>query len=324
MHKHSNKIEPYGYVKNMHLIEKAYFDGRLQNATKLLLALFVRYADINGQLERSLAEIGRKSGISRQAVQNQAKKLIQAGYIKRTINPNSYGDNAFNTYTLIRDDHPFTYPATQLGCPPATKLDCIPATSEDCPGATKLGCPKKTLQKEKRKKAHPRDIFLDQIKKEIENHTFQETGNLSEDIIIEQAKACWDTWDGNAQFPEGSYISSFKGWLRRGLRDKKIKNTSTASSGENAAQNTRTREPENPLQDWHERIRPIVGEDIFKSCIRSLHWDGNGIIQAPTKFIASRVKQDYREKINEVLPNTEIIFKPYEGTAIREAISKKL
>ncbi|MGH1377166.1 MAG: MarR family transcriptional regulator [Alphaproteobacteria bacterium] len=315
MNKHETKIEPYGYVKNMHLIEKAYFDTRLQNATKLLLALFVRYADINGQLERSIAEIGRKSGISRQAVQNQVKKLMQAGYIKRTINPNSYGDNAFNTYTLIHDSSPFTYPATQLDCPPATKLDCLPATSKDCPGATKLDCPKKTLQKEKQKNTRIREDFLELVKEAIEAHSFQEIGNFAEEFITSQAKACWERWDGDNNFPHGNPISKFKGWIRKGLRDGSIKETSNTLKQSNALQNKQMASPTNPIQAWHKQIERIVGEDVFKSWFRECWHDGNGKLCVPKKIHVQRIENEYSNEVAQVLPNVSIVHQPYKEGA---------
>ncbi len=304
--------KPYGYIKNMHLIEKAFFDPRLQNATKLLLALFVRYANADGQLERSLAQIGRRQGISRQAVQNQANKLIKTGYISRKINRNAYSDNGFNTYTLIHEEQPFTYPATQLGCPPATQLDCLPATPSDCGGATQLNCPKKTLKKEKEKNTHPRDIFMNEVKEEFQEHGFQEIGKFSEDLTNSQAIACWEHWEGTGEFPNGSYIASFKGWLRNGLHTRRIKETSEHLKNSNALQNVQIVTATNPIQDWHKKIEPIVGSDIFKSWMRQCWHDGNGKLCTPTKLSEQRIKDNYQNEIAKVLPNVTIVHQPYK------------
>ncbi|MCK5385143.1 MAG: helix-turn-helix domain-containing protein [Alphaproteobacteria bacterium] len=309
MYKHDNKTEPYGYIKNLHLIEQVYFDTRLQEQTKLTLALLIRYADQNGVVEWfSVKETATRKDVTRRAIQRQIDKLIHFGYLKRIENK---GKGWRNKYILLFDSH-----VTQLGdIPHVTPLGHTHETPLSHTPCDLIRSHNENSEIKKEKDAHPRDVFLDRVKKEIGNHAFQEIGNLSEEILIEQAKACWDTWDAKAQFPEGSYISAFKGWLRHGLREKKIKDSTYASSDKNAAQKMLTKEPANPIQAWHKQIHPIVGEAIFKSWIRPLHWDGNGTIQAPTRFIADRVKQDYQKQINEVLPGAQILFKPYEKTS---------
>lgn len=316
LEKHTNEHgeEIYGYLLNSKLMAAAYHDNRLQNETKSFLGLLISYAYPNGSIKHfSIKDTAKRKSVKRWAIQNQIKKLIEYAYIKK-LDANSYGHR--NQYQLLYNNFEWYEGVIQLGnTRGVTPLGYTGVTQYDDTDVTPSDYPKKTLENKevkKEKEAHPRDMFLDRIKKEIGNHIFQEIGNLSEDIIIEQAKACWDTWDAKGQFPEGNQISAFKGWLRYGLRDKKIKSSPSTSPSENAAQNTHIKEPDNPIQDWHHQIRPIVGEAVFKSWIRSLHWDGNGTIQAPTKFTADRVKQDYQKQINEVLPNAQIIFKPYK------------
>jgi len=99
MYKHDNKTEPYGYIKNLHLIEQAYFDTRLQEQTKLTLALLIRYADQNGVVEWfSVKETATRKGVTRRAIQRQIDKLVHFGYLRRI---NNKGKDWRNKYSLF-------------------------------------------------------------------------------------------------------------------------------------------------------------------------------------------------------------------------------
>lgn len=308
------KIKPYGYVEHLMLFETACFDPRLQNATRIILGLIIRHTQQDGISKHfSIYRTAQKQGISRQAVQNQVKKLKKFGYIE--IYPAETAGHR-NQYKLLLQQIK-EQPATQSSCPliPATQLDCLPATSESCPPATSEDCPKKIednidIKKEKNVRVH--DDFLDLVKEEIEKHAFQEIGNLSEEIILIQATACWQAWDGDNNFPKGNPISKFKGWLRTGLRKKSIKETSSNSKNSNALHGEHITKPENPIQDWHERIRHIVGDDVYKAWFRPCWYDENENLYAPTQFSAQRIEERYKSEVHQVLPNVSIVHQPYK------------
>lgn len=300
----------------MHLIEAAYFDGRLQEQTKLTLALLVRYAAQSGLIEFfSVKEAADRKGVSRRAIQNQIDKLIGFDYLAREVNK---GVGRRNRYFLLFNNLNAYRGVTPLGDTPdsVTQLSDTHVTPSGDISVTPSGHTMKTLENNERKKeknTRVRDDFLELVKEAIAAHSFQEIGNFSEEIIYTQAKACWDRWDAKNIFPEGNPISEFKGWLRTGLHKGSIKEASNTPKDRNARQGGDEAEIANPLQDWHTRIEPIVGEDILRSWLRECWHDGNGKLCAPSAFKAQRIIKDYSDAIAQVLPNVEIIHQPYKA-----------
>lgn len=309
----NQKQEPYGFVKNMHLIEKAYFDPRLQEQTKLMLALLVRYADQNGIIKWfSVKETALGKQVSRRAIQNQIDKLIRLGYLQKAKNK---GVDWRNKYFLIYSNIHQNCHVTSLGdTPHVTQSGHIHDTSLDHTPCDPIESHNENYEIKKEKRAHPRENFMNIVKEENKEHAFQEIGNFSETFIDSRALACWTHWEATGDFPKGDYIAAFKGWLYNGLHSKKIKETSSNPKNRNALQGVHVAKPENPIQDWHKQIKHIVGEDVCKSWFRPCWHDGNGKLYAPTKFFAQRIKEQYKSEINQVLPNVSISHRPYKGS----------
>lgn len=139
--------KPYGYVANLNLLQEAAYDGRLQNMTVRIFSLIVTYADQHGACFPSLAKMAGRLGISRQAVQNQIRKLEKLGYIKVF----QQKERRTNIYQLNRNN---------TGCPPSQPHQV------DRP-ATLLGCPKKPLKRLNEETNRPRHLFQETVKQQI-------------------------------------------------------------------------------------------------------------------------------------------------------------
>jgi biotin operon repressor len=119
--------QPYGYVLNLRVLREAAYDGSLQNMTARIFSIIVTYADQHGACFPSLTQIAKRLGITRQAVQNQLRKLKNLGYVEIFYQK----EKRTNIYKLRR---------TKTGCPP-------PQPQPVDSSATSLGCPKKPLKK---------------------------------------------------------------------------------------------------------------------------------------------------------------------------------
>lgn len=295
----------------MQLFEAAYFDDRLQNATRLVLGLIIRHTAINGICKHfSIYQTAKHKGITRQAIQNQVKKLIKFRYIKE----HKAVAGRRTQYKLLFDN----LPATQSDCPykPATQLDCPDAISRNCPDAIQSDCTKKIVENtdnKNKKRALTLKHFIDDLKKELDAHTSQDFGNLSEELLIEEATACWRAWDAKANFPEGNPISAFHGWLRKGIREKKIKPAGTKNDiSTNLFQEHIVAKPVQKIQAWHIDAKKYFDDAIMTSWINQLEWDGNGTLYAPTQFIANYATREYLPTIHKILPDVKIIAHPYK------------
>ena len=315
----NTKQEPYGFIKNMRLIEKAYFDPRLQEQTKLMLSLLVRYADQNGIIKWfSVKETALGKQVSRRAIQNQIDKLIIFGYLQKAKNK---GVDWRNKYFLIYSNINKNCHVTLLGdTPHVTQSGHTHDTSLDHTPCDLIESHNENYEIKKEKGASPRDDFLDRVKEENKEHAFQEIGNFSETFINSRALACWTHWEATGDFPKGNYIAAFKGWLYNGLHNNKIKETSAPPKNSNALQREHVAEPKNPIQNWHKQIELIVGTGILKSWFRECWHDGNGKLCAPSKFTAQRIKEQYSNEIAQILPNVTIVHQPYKGGIHEKAI----
>lgn len=124
-------LQPYGFVANLRVQRAAGFDADLQNKTFRVFALVVTYADKNGECFPSIAKMAKKLGVSRQAIQNQIRKLVDKGYLKscpQTSRTNIYKILQPATGCPLPQPHQVDTPATPFGCPkiPLKKIDKDP------------------------------------------------------------------------------------------------------------------------------------------------------------------------------------------------------
>ena len=127
------KNEPYGFVKNMQFFKDIVFkDKRLKDKPKLLLAYLMTHCDQDGVCFPSISRIAEDEGVSRQAIQNRLRPLIDFGYIIRDIRFANSGCQTSNTYRL-------NFKLGQDDCSALTEVSCTTATSEDCPSASSEG-----------------------------------------------------------------------------------------------------------------------------------------------------------------------------------------
>ena len=142
---------PYGFVRNSHLLRVALYNNDLQNRTFGILALLSSFANQKGVIQHfNISTVANDMNISRQAIQNHIKKLLNKGYITIKYRKGRVSSYYLN-YKKISEA-----PAIIFGCrlhnEDATLLDCGCATSDDYKGATQSDCTKKTIDKTKKAK----------------------------------------------------------------------------------------------------------------------------------------------------------------------------
>jgi biotin operon repressor len=100
----------YGYVATKQLDRMVGYDRELGHAAKAIYLILSGHSDADGKSFPSQSEIGRKLGISQQAVSKQIDILVSRGYI---ISEETYaysGARMPNTYylnhELVRDEDP--------------------------------------------------------------------------------------------------------------------------------------------------------------------------------------------------------------------------
>lgn len=82
---------------------RAIDDRQLKRAALHVLTALGIYADKNGCCYPSLNTIGKRLGVSHQAVSKQIKELERLGYLKVTRQRRSDGGNAVNKYKILHD-----------------------------------------------------------------------------------------------------------------------------------------------------------------------------------------------------------------------------
>ena len=235
--------------------------------------------------------IAKHLGKSRQAISQHLTKLSKLGYVE-IISQNYRGFKSNNAYRIKYDgalNHDASSPCID---------ESSPCTTTQAHLAAK--CSSINAIKEKKER------FFEDVKKEKEKFQFLGLGRISEEEIIYRADECWDFWEGYNKFPEGNYVSAFKGWLRKGK-----KRSEKASKGE------REEISVTELPEWQQMAleEKIFDAGVFKSWIKPLEWNGNGTVSAPTRFIAETVEKTYMPQLREALhADIQIRVKPQEAT----------
>ena len=296
------------------------------SAKKFVLVALADNADTYGICFPSYRHIMKKTSLTRAAVIRNCAALVKEGVIEKAGRIRGDGSDTSNAYRLpivegCIDDHPLSPLFKSEGVyeidPPVYEKH--PGVSESDPGGVP-DAPREASSNhhltEKIKKPLARDEFLRVINGAYHKGAFDDF-KLEESTVAIEANNVWDHWSAKGEWPGGDPVSVARNWIRNGLSKNKIrrepKDRGSASEG------CERKEPSNPVQPWHERIRSKVGEAVFRSWIRPLHWNGNGTLQAPTKFHADWVSNHYRDEIADVLPNVAILHQPYQPTEEKEA-----
>ncbi len=150
--------------------ERAVKDRRLMNAAFRVLAAIASYADQDGRCYPSLRRIGEDLGCSKQAIHQQVKVLIAAGYVaqKRTRRPN--GSDSSNHYQILcpaaetdsEKRQPHIDARQRHVDPPSTSEVDPPSTSEVDPSNTPPTTPSNNvlpMPPPKGTSASPADLF---------------------------------------------------------------------------------------------------------------------------------------------------------------------
>lgn len=311
----SNHKEPYGFVKNLRLIEAAFYDDRIKPKALGVLALLIRFADQDGVIKWfSVNSSSGKKGNNRKSIQRPIGQLEQHRYIKKEVGT---GIGGRNIYYLLFDNLKMIEGATQLcHIPPATLLGRTPVTQLGHKDATSEGHTKKTIENieiKKEKRAHTLDDFLLLVEEGFENGLFGDLRTLGLDEIKKQAIACWDRWEATAAFPEGNMVSALKGWIRNGIQKGVIK--IKPPSNEQSANNVLKTNLEG-LAEWKIALHSKLGEAIFNAWIKNLELDEHGDLIAPNAHAANWVMDKYMKEIIAVLPNVSNIYAAKDAAAV--------
>jgi hypothetical protein len=289
--------EPYGFIKNLHLIEVAYFDTRLQEQTKLTLSFLIRYADQNGVIEWfSIKQTASRKGVTRRAIQNQIDKLIEYEYLACSKRK---GVDWRNKYYLLFSNLNFDRDVTPLGD--------THDTPEITPHVTQLSDTMKTNEIIKEKSAHTRDEFLVLVKGAFYREEYKDITHLEFEDINYQAGACWDYWASKSNFPDGCKNAAFKGWLRKGLRDGKIKTVKVDRKTKVKKQES---DFKNPMQDWHQKVRKHLKDAEFYTWFRPCWLEGE-TLYTQTPFHVDYIRNHYWQMLDGLMPNVEVKYKKY-------------
>jgi hypothetical protein len=273
----------------------------------VLVALADCHNAKTGDCYPSYNTIAKKTNMNRKTVWSHIKALIESGYITCEQKARNNGSSNNNQYKLCFEVvTECNQPSGNTPTPPVT--ECNQPSGNTPPQST-------VIQSEREREALTRDEFLRLINGGYQSEGFNtdEFAHLTESEIASQAEECWDRWGDNLKGRDPVII--LRTWMRKGQSIGTVRKPSKAESSENARQGVREDSFANPIQPWHERIQPIVGEAVFRSWIRPLHYDGSNTLQAPSKFIADRVRERYSDEISTVLRGVEIKHEPYQPPA---------
>lgn len=319
----NQKTKPYGYIQNLHLIEVAYFDSRLQEQTKLTLAFLIRYAGKNGEIGYfSIKDTARKKGVTRRAIRNQINKLIEYGYLK-CISRKGVGWR--NQYHLLFDNLYAYKGVTQSSdTPHVTLLGDTHGTSTSDTSVTPLGDTKKTYENneiKKEKGEHALDEFIYEVEVGIADGFFSEIKGITNDMIYEQAHKAWKYWEAYASVPKGCRKTGLFLWIEKGLRGGNIKSYKVvASTNSNVKQEERDNKHQNPKQPFHKNLQSVMPEAPFNEWIRPLWLDEDQNLCAPTQYKADRARDHYMEYLEKEFGDITISVKAYQPEPILEEI----
>lgn len=286
------------------------------SAKKFVLVALADIADDYGICFPSYKTISNKTNISTRTVMRHVDDLIKDGFLSKSNRLRYNGSQSTNIYTLsvglsIPEDHPLNDGGVILSPPPVTI--CHPPSDTVSPLLT-------TNITIKEKKALTRDEFLRVIDGGYQDGAFAQWEHLTETEIKAAAESCLDFYGAKGQWPDGDPLCVVRYWIRKGIKGGAIRKAPSAQEQQTVLQGEPMAEPENPLQDWHERIRPLVPNAEFRSWLRKLWYDGHNHLCAPTLFHAREVQNRYRDEINAVLKGVEIIHKPYQPQPQKEAV----
>ena len=268
---------------------------------KFVLIALADSADDFGICWPSYNTIAEKCGIGRKTAIRNVKSLVEDGILTKHSRYKKSGQNsnafALNMGVEVRDDHPLKDLVSERH-PPSVRV-----TPPQCQSDTQTVIEPSENQRER--SASARDLFLRDIDRGYQVGSFEdEFAHLTETEIRTHAEECFERWSDNLSGRDA--IIMLKSWMRKGLSLGTVRKPEKAKPATNALQGVKDDDFENPLQPWHQRIRPQVGDGAYFSYIRKLHHDGNGLLQAPNAFIADYVRKNFHQEINAVLKGVEI------------------
>lgn len=299
-------------------------------AKKFVLVAIADNADTYGICWPSYRHLSEKTGLDRRSVMRHCKDLVKDGVIEKAGQIRGDGSDTSNAYRLpIKEtitDHPLSFLFKGEGvtdCHPGV-TDCHPGVTDRHSGGDGLSLHEPSSNRhltEKEKKPLSRDEFLREIDRGFNGGSFAEWPHLTETEIVNAAQACLDFYGAKGEWPAGEPVPVLRHWIRGGVKKGTIRKAPCEPKKEGLAGGSAGREPENPLQPWHERIRPLVGDGSFRSWIRPLHWNGNGKLCAPSRFVADHVRNNFRAQIETALPGVEIVHLPYQPQPEKETVN---
>jgi len=287
---------------------------------KFVLIALADCADDFGLCFPSYNTIADKCGIERKTAIRNIKSLIDKGFITKheRFNRTRQTSNVFslNIGVEIKEDHPLKYLLSEKPLVSERHPPSVRATPPQCHSDTRTVIEPSFNQRER--SASARELFLRDIDKGYHLEAFkQEFYHLTESEIKAHADECYERWDDKLIGRDA--IIMLKSWMRKGMSLGTIRKPESVKPSKSAFNGVRDEDFENPLQPWHERLRPEISEGAYFAYIRKLHHDGNGLLIAPSAFISEYVRKNFREEINSVLKGVEITHNPQKQKELEHA-----
>jgi hypothetical protein len=267
---------------------------------KLILISLADSADDFGFCWPSYETIAGKCSLTRRAVIKQIKELISENLLNKTRRVKKSGDDTSNAYQLnlglnVPDDHPLKEVVNRIH----------PPSEQNSPLGVNSVHPNPNITN-KNKKTRTREEFLRSIQEGYQANFFEEFKHLTETEIILSAEACLDFYGAKGDWPAGDPVLVLRHWIRGGIKNGHIRK---APKEQDAS--SEYKEPENPLQGWHQQIKPLVSEAVFRAWLRPTAYR-DGKLYASTKFAADYIRMNLLDQINKVLPGVDVTHNTHQ------------
>ena len=297
--------------------------------------VLVALADITDDHEicfPSISYIIKKTAFARRTVHNAISDLIENGFIDKADRAGANGKNISNVYRLKmsnRDisDHPLSVFFKGAGDALGMVQEMVQEMQGDGAGDAGHNTKIYPLLNPNINIRLTRDEFLREIDKAYRGEYFTEYKHLTETEIMQSAVECYEFLITELKEPkEGTAPLFVSRFIRTGIRMKKIRKAPQGVKVESdAPEQSKPAQVEevisenpNPVADWQWKLRESMEDHTWRAWIKPLWTDTQGNVCAHTSFLKNWVKDNYRDEIARVMPDAELILKPYQPITDKE------
>lgn len=200
-------------------------------ARKFVLIALADAADDYGVCWPSYNHLARKTSLTRRAVINNIKALMDEGLIEKATRIRANASDTSNAYRLpiingSIADHPLSalFKSEMVNEMHPLVNDVHPPSEPYSP----TGEPYSPLEpsenhhiNQKEKKRVPRDVFLLEINKRFKDGFFDDL-EVTETNVNTYGHMAYDHWEGYDKYPQGDVYTAFRGFVRIGQAENKL------------------------------------------------------------------------------------------------------